>query len=422
MTRDLTVSVVIVSRDRPKALRRCLMGMSQLDYTPFELIIVADPASCAALRNVPQAAFAKVIAFDEANISAARNVGITAASGEIIAFIDDDSVPEPTWLTFLVAPFSDPTVAASGGFVRGRNGISWQSRARAVDRTGHQVPLVVDAEKPTVLTAKPGRAIKTEGTNMAIRQACLVELGGFDPRFRFFLDETDLNLRLAAKGLSTAISPRAEVHHGFAPSGRRRLDRVPTDLFEIGASWAVFLGKHAGPADAALAWARVQATERRRALKHLVSGGVEPRDVRRLMDSLRAGYRDGQNRAAPQNNKLSENRPDFRPFPSKTVARSHLISGRVWSRRKQRSQAKQQVTAGEIVTVLRFSPTALYHHIVFRDDGYWEQTGGLFGKSERSQKVLSLWWFAERVRAEASRVQVVRKLCKQPAIKQAQVD
>jgi len=60
---------------------------------------------------------------------------------------------------------------------------------------------------------------------MAVRRSVLADLGGFDPRFRFYLDETDLNLRLAARGLYTALVPLAQVHHGFHASARRRKDR-----------------------------------------------------------------------------------------------------------------------------------------------------------------------------------------------------
>jgi len=77
----------------------------------------------------------------------------------------------------------------------------------------------------------------------------LVAIGGFDPAFRYFLDETDVNMRLAKAGHATAIVPLAEVHHGFAASRFRRDDRVPRDLSQIGASWTVFQRKHIAEAD-----------------------------------------------------------------------------------------------------------------------------------------------------------------------------
>ena len=296
MTVRLTISVVIVSRERPAALRRCLIAVSQMFFRPFEVVVVADHASCLSLRALPQAAFIKLVEFDEPNISAARNAGIVAAAGDVIAFIDDDAVPEPTWLNHLGAPFADPQVMAAGGFVRGRNGISWQSQGRSVDRTGRRHPLEIPPNRPSILPPPDGRAIRTEGTNMAVRRSCLAGIGGFDPRFHYFLDETDLNLRLADRGMATALVPLAEVHHGFAASNRRRTDRAPTDLRQIGASWSVFLAKHCDPEQIAAALDRVRGDERRRALRLMVDGRLEPRDIKRLLATLEAGIAEGTTR------------------------------------------------------------------------------------------------------------------------------
>lgn len=409
MNDSLTVSLVIVSRQRPDALRRCLIAVSQLRYHPFEIVVVADPASCRALRAVPQAAFAKIVPFDAANISAARNIGISAAAGQVVAFLDDDAVPEPTWLTFLIAPFAQPEVMSAGGFVRGRNGISWQSKAGTVDFSGVVTPIDVDTDRPTVLTPTPTRAIKTEGTNMAVRRDCLIEMGGFDARFRFFLDETDLNVRLAKIGACTAIAPRAEVHHGFEASDRRRSDRVPTDLFEIGASWAVFLRKHCERAKWDQAWHRVISEQRRRLVAHMVSGRLEPRDVPMLMQGLAQGYLEGQSRVSEPVTKIPPAPDDFRHYPAVKTNSSRLITGRVWSRTALRRQARADVASRAVVTVVRLSPTALYHRVAFQDAGFWEQTGGLFGKSDRAQPLFKWWRFRDRVAAEVERVSVVRE-------------
>ena len=125
--------MVIVSRGRADLLKRCLLGVSQLQYESFEVVVVADPSGVMAALEMPFAEDLKIVPFDEPNISAARNLGIGHAAGDIIAFIDDDAVPEPQWLRYLVAPATQSDVAAMGGFVRGRNGISWQWKARSLD-------------------------------------------------------------------------------------------------------------------------------------------------------------------------------------------------------------------------------------------------------------------------------------------------
>jgi GT2 family glycosyltransferase len=410
MTKPLTVSVVIVSRHRPDALRRAILGVVQQSYRPLELVIVADPQSCLSLRSVPQALHAKIVPYDEANISAARNLGIKAAAGEIVAFVDDDAVPEPSWLRFLIDPFADPEVMVAGGFVRGRNGISWQSRGQAVDHTGMTRPLDIDDNRAPIFEPSPDLAIKTEGTNMAVRRDALVALGGFDPRYRFYLDETDLNLRVVGNGWATALVPTAQVHHGFEQSSRRRQDRVPRSLFEIGASWAVFLATHCEAAQIPIVWERVCRSERSRLLRHMVSGALEPRDVRRLLAGLYEGFEDGQNRGVEKTDLGDAISADFSGLPDFPTAGTEMISGRNWSRRRLAHKATGAVAAGHRANVFCFSPTALYHRVRFTDAGYWLQDGGLFGRSERSQPIFRYHSFQGRVAAETRRVALVREI------------
>ncbi|APX13167.1 glycosyltransferase family 2 protein [Tateyamaria omphalii] len=402
MTRP-KVSVVVVSRDRPDALTWCLTGLSQLQYSSFEIVVVADPPGHAAILDSPFADQVKLVEFDRANISEARNLGISHAAGDIVAFIDDDAVPEPSWLHNLVAPASRPDVAAMGGFVRGRNGISWQWQARTVDEAGSTEDLEVSPYRATVLTPKGRRAIKTEGTNMAVRRDVLVALEGFDPGFAFYLDETDLNLRLKRAGHATALSPLAEVHHGFAASPRRRRDRVPRDLFDIGSSWAVLQRKYLEEAQRRDHWRHLREHERKRVLEHMVAGRLLPRDVRHLMARLDQGYIQGLMRQRGGAQVLNSPISAFKPFPSRKRT-STVLAGRIWQRTRLRAEAAERAQSGDIVTLFLFSPTARYHYVRFDPAGYWEQRGGLFGRSVREASLFRMFTFSERVAAETRRI------------------
>lgn len=398
------VSIVIVSRNRPEALRRCLTGVGQLQYAPFEVIVVADPAGAAVARDMPFADALKLVAFDRPNISAARNLGVAQAAGEVVAFIDDDAVPEPQWLRHLTAPARQPEVAAMTGFVRGRNGISFQYRARQLNAQGTPEEFDVDPENFSVLVPPQGGAIKTEGTNMAFRREVLVALGGFDPAFHYYLDETDLNMRLARAGHATAIAPLAEVHHGFAANHMRSSNRIPRDLFDIGASWAVFHRKHLPQSERASQWARLRADERRRLLRHMVSGGLEPRDVARLMHRLDLGHTEGVERPLGAGMIAQEPASAFRIFPARP-RRSVAMFTRPIKLAKDRANAAKRVDSGEIVTLISLSPTALYHHVVFDPaDAIWLQTGGIYGKSARNEAVFRLNRRRDRLKNEVRRV------------------
>ena len=403
------VSVVIVSRGRPDALVRCLMGVSQLQYGPFEVVVVADPHGVAAAEALAFADNLKIVPFDQPNISLARNLGVTQAAGDIVAFLDDDAVPEPLWLHHLIAPSAQADVAAMGGFVRGRNGISFQYKAQRLDAEGAAQPIEVDPELATVLRGSPGNAVKTEGTNMAFRRAILVDIGGFDPAFAYYLDETDLNMRLAAVGHATAIVPLAEVHHGFAANGMRTAARVPTDLFDIGASWAVFQRKHLPERSVAKHWNMIRRSERNRLLKHLQQGTVEPRDVRHLLGRLREGYEDGKKRPLGAGGVSAHPATPFRPFPTQ-LRESTVIHTRSWRLRAAKNQARRDVSKGKIPTIMAFSPSSLYHRVTFEKDGYWVQSGGQFGRSDREAPVFKAFSLKKRVRAETKRIENRRGL------------
>lgn len=404
----LPVSIVITSRGRPDALMRCLTGVSQLDYARFEIVVVACPAGCAAVAARPDATQLKLLPYDEANISAARNLGISAAAGEIVAFIDDDAVPEPLWLTQLTEAFADPRVACAGGYVIGRNGISHQWRARSVDVTGTAFDMPLADMSATVPAPPEGHVTKTEGTNMATRRDVLAEMGGFDPAFHFFLDETDLNLRLAAAGHLTAIVPLAQVHHGFAESPRRARDRSPRDLAQIGASQAVFLRKHCPETEHGAAWAAFSSAQRTRLLHYMQRGPLDPVDVTRLMRGLSRGYAEGAQRPAGRTPPLPAPSRPFLPYPGRPSAPRLHLAGRPWQAARLRAEAAAHVADGAIVSLFLFSPTARYHRVSFTSEGIWQQTGGLFGRSHRDGPLIRVRRFSSRVSSEMMRISKVR--------------
>lgn len=386
---DLPVSVVIVSRGRPQSLARTLTGISQLQYWNFEVVVVADPEGIAAAEKLTFAAHIKLVPFDEPNISEARNLGVTHAAGEIIAFIDDDAVPEPMWLRHLTAPALHSKIAAMGGYVRGRNGISFQWKAASLDGMGLAHPLVLDPRQATVMSPPKGRAIKTEGTNMAFRRDVLVELGGFDPAFHYFLDETDLNMRLARAGYATAIVPLAEVHHGYAENRMRTASRVPVDLFDIGASWAVFQRKHIQQPDQPAHWTALRLEQRHRLLRLMQSGQLEPGDVRRLLRRLDQGYAEGQGRQVIAARLPKHSASPLLKFPA-LARQSIMIVSRLTPLSQNRAIAREKTAEGCNVTLLVLSPTALFHRVTFDEAGFWVQKGGIFGKVDREESLIKV--------------------------------
>ena len=369
----LPVSVVIVNNGRRAELALALKGLEYQRYRNFELIVVTDlPPEARPDSRLP----VRWIAFAERNISAARNRGIQAARGAIVAFIDDDAVPEFGWLERLIPAFDDPSVGAAGGFVRGRNGVGFQWTCVAFDTLGADHPVALADDTPRVFAPRPDRFLKTVGTNCAFRRTALAGIGGFDEAFRFFLDEADVNLRLSRAGWSAAIVPQAEVHHGFAAGPHRSARRVPTSLFELAASQAHFLVCHAPESQHAARLDAFRAEQRKRLLRHFMLGKLSGRGLRDLMGTIEDGIAAGRRRG-PAPAGIAAPDGAFTPVTPVASGRRTLCLSR--------AAARAAAARGDEVTLLRpeagFRPLS----VRFTAEGYFLHRFGLLGRAERDR-------------------------------------
>ena len=112
---DLTTTIVICTRNRPTLLRKCLEGIAHLERTPDEVIVVDNTSGDEETEAVARE-FAAVYTFEPIQgLSRARNRGLAESNSEIVAYLDDDAVPDERWLKFLLEPFADPRVAVVTG-------------------------------------------------------------------------------------------------------------------------------------------------------------------------------------------------------------------------------------------------------------------------------------------------------------------
>src|SRR5262249_47947136 len=109
------VSVVVCAREGERTLERCLQSLSQLAYPNFEVVIVAEGGSacvCEAVAPFPQF---RVIGQSNQGPGAARNAGVKAARGEVVAFVDPDFAVDSDWLTFMVRAMQGGQLDACSG-------------------------------------------------------------------------------------------------------------------------------------------------------------------------------------------------------------------------------------------------------------------------------------------------------------------
>jgi cellulose synthase/poly-beta-1,6-N-acetylglucosamine synthase-like glycosyltransferase len=119
MMRRPTLSVVVCTHNRPLDLERCLDGLVELE-DPAQVIVVdsASQPSCGELvsRYDGRVENLEYVREERPGHSRARNRGIASASGDVIAFLDDDASPRPDWARRIVEPFAgDPAIGCVGG-------------------------------------------------------------------------------------------------------------------------------------------------------------------------------------------------------------------------------------------------------------------------------------------------------------------
>jgi O-antigen biosynthesis protein len=219
------ISVVICTRDRPDNLAACLRHLNRQEYPRFEVVVVDNAPKSNVVRPLveswPGPATYRYVAEPRAGLSWARNAGTAAASGHVIAFLDDDEEPDSYWLaelargfarggdigcvTGMILPARLDTQAQDcfeqfGGHSKGR-GFS----SALFSKHGPQNPLY---------PSPPFGA----GGNMAFRREVLTKIGGFDVSLgagtpaRAGEDTLALTLTLLA-GYRIAYQPAAFVRH-----------------------------------------------------------------------------------------------------------------------------------------------------------------------------------------------------------------
>jgi O-antigen biosynthesis protein len=193
--------VIVCSFNGAGTLRDCLDGIMELDYPDYEVIVV-DDGSTDGTSEIAGEYPVRLITTENRGLSSARNTGLEAASGEIVAYIDDDARPDVHWLQYLVRTFGEDEWAAVGG----------PNLSPATD--GWIADCVDNAPGgPIHVLLSDREAEHIPGCNMAFRRSALQEVGGFDPQFRVAGDDVDVCWRLQARGARIGFSPSAVVWH-----------------------------------------------------------------------------------------------------------------------------------------------------------------------------------------------------------------
>jgi O-antigen biosynthesis protein len=195
------ISAVVCSFNGARVIRRCLEGLGRQNYPDYEVIVIDDgstddTAAIAAEFDV------RLVRTPNRGLSAARNEGLAQASGEIVAYIDDDAWPDPDWLAYLGWTFATTDHAAVGGPNLPPSGDGPTADLVALAPGGPNHVLRTDTEAEHI-----------PGCNSAFRVDRLRAIDGYDTRFRTAGDDVDVCWRLHERGWTVGFSPGAVVWH-----------------------------------------------------------------------------------------------------------------------------------------------------------------------------------------------------------------
>jgi len=225
------VSIVIATRDRLGLLRKCVLSLfEKTAWRGLEIVIVdngsREPATLEWLTTLETADRIKVLRDDRPfNYSALNNRGVEAASGEIVALLNNDvEAASPDWLAEMVSVLMRPGVGVVGARLTYPGGAVQHAGVvvNPVNGGSHWFRgLPPDFAGPGQRLAVRQRMSAVTGACLVTRRALFRELGGLDEAFAVAFNDVDYCLRAQRAGHRTVYTPFAQLlHHESASRGK----------------------------------------------------------------------------------------------------------------------------------------------------------------------------------------------------------
>ncbi|MBI4786955.1 MAG: glycosyltransferase [Chloroflexi bacterium] len=194
-------SVVIPAYNAERVLGACLDALlAQTAPRDSYEIIVADDGSTDGTRRVAESRGVRVVTQPNRGPGAARNLGARRARGDILLFLDADSVPDARWIEAMTAPFGDPTIVGASGEKRTRQNNLW---ARLVQ-------LEYDFKYDRLAAHRHIDFV--DSSTAAYRRDVFRDTGGFDAAL-MEAEDVELSFRLAERGCKLVLIRDAVTYH-----------------------------------------------------------------------------------------------------------------------------------------------------------------------------------------------------------------
>jgi GT2 family glycosyltransferase len=215
-------TVVICTRDRPAALEACLAAVHEVDYRDVDVLVVDNGRPESGVAAIAARWGARCARELRPGLSRARNRGAREARGDLVAYLDDDAVPERGWLIGLAREFADPDVMAVAGRIRPsrlETAAECLFEAAGGFTPNRGVRRQVDAATPGWFELTNFGGVGT-GANMAFRRCAFDRWPGFDERLGVGAaipsgEEHNAFFALVDLGYRVVYSPDAVVRHAY---------------------------------------------------------------------------------------------------------------------------------------------------------------------------------------------------------------
>src|SRR5262245_60825146 len=209
-------SVIVCTRNRAKYLTQCLQGIRDLCYPNVDVIVVDNAGDNDEARPIADAWSARYIREPVIGLSRSRNRGARHSEAEIVAFIDDDAVPNTDWLCNLIEEFSDPNVMAVTGLISPAKP-SYAAIRQYFHRRQQRREFDSSTDDWFALANFGGIG---DGANMAFRRNVFDSWDGFNERLGLGAavcgaEEHNAYFELIKRGHRVVFTPRSVVQHPF---------------------------------------------------------------------------------------------------------------------------------------------------------------------------------------------------------------
>ncbi len=215
----LQISVIVAARNSAGTISQCLKSLLAQDHDCFEIVVVDDGSTDDTASACDSWDGVRVIRSHWGGPARARNIGVRAARGEIVAFTDADCVAHPHWLAELARCFEDPAVAGAGG-----DQVSPEDETpfgRRVQEFFKAIGFMTDYIRSDTSSSGIRETTHNPSCNSAYRKSVFEEVGGFSED-QFPGEDVELDLKLKRFGHKLVYNPSAIVGH-YRPASLKRL-------------------------------------------------------------------------------------------------------------------------------------------------------------------------------------------------------